>query len=263
MVEHSNVFRPLIRRGLERAKISAITLTTDSAIGSDASIDLRAQVFDRLNTGGERLNAQELRNSLYPSPFNKLVVELAGHPLFTTAWDIPYYSEHMLSDGLPDRELRENNLYKRMLDCEIVLRFFAFRDREHVQGSVKSILDNCMKRNRGLGQAEVDSLKGRFVDALQTAVQVFGATVFRLPPSGGRVKGSLSRPLYDAEMIAIDALAGQKAALIASAGAISASIAGLTKPESDAYDLIVGRANTAGALIKRIDKVKETVAAAI
>lgn len=47
---------PLIRKGLDRAKLSAITLASDNNSDSANSIDLRAQVFDRLNTGGERLN---------------------------------------------------------------------------------------------------------------------------------------------------------------------------------------------------------------
>ena len=51
---------PRIRRGLDRGKISSIILVTDLSIETDAAIgDLRAQVFDRLNTGGVKLNAQK------------------------------------------------------------------------------------------------------------------------------------------------------------------------------------------------------------
>ena len=41
--------------------------------------------------------------------------------------------------------LAENTLFKRMIDCELVLRFFAFRDERAIKGSVKSILDRCME----------------------------------------------------------------------------------------------------------------------
>ena len=48
-----------IRRGLDRGKISSIILVTDLSIETDAAIgDLRTQVFDHLNTGGVKLNAQ-------------------------------------------------------------------------------------------------------------------------------------------------------------------------------------------------------------
>ena len=90
---------PLIRRGLDRAKISAITLTSDNTSESSDSIDLRAQVFDRLNTGGERLNPQELRNALYAGSFNELFIDLSRIPQFTTAWEIPNYADNVLADG--------------------------------------------------------------------------------------------------------------------------------------------------------------------
>lgn len=254
---------PLIRRGLERAKISAITLTSDLAGRGDDSIDLRAQVFDRLNTGGERLNQQELRNSLYAGSFNKLIVELAGHPTFTSAWDIPGYADNMLSDRSPSRELRDNNLFKRMLDCEIVLRFFAFRDRKHVLGSVRSILDNCMKRNRNLGEQDIAELRHRFVSALQTATAIFDADAFRLPPSESKKQGALSRPLYDAQMVAIDELSDRTDEMLAHASQIVQNVATLTNPNSQAYELIVGRANTASAILDRIDRVREAILSAL
>ena len=42
---------PSIRRGLERAKISAITLMSDTSDSGENSLDLRAQVFERLGSG--------------------------------------------------------------------------------------------------------------------------------------------------------------------------------------------------------------------
>src|SRR5579871_2978810 len=51
---------PALRRGLNRAKLSAITLIIEPRSAAIGSVDLRAQVFDRLNTGGEKLNPQEL-----------------------------------------------------------------------------------------------------------------------------------------------------------------------------------------------------------
>lgn len=37
--------------------------------------DLKFQVFERLNTGGVHLNAQEIRNSTYTGPFNDLLLD--------------------------------------------------------------------------------------------------------------------------------------------------------------------------------------------
>lgn len=42
---------------------------------SDA--DVKFEVFQRLNTGGVRLNPQEIRNSTYPGPLNDLILRLS------------------------------------------------------------------------------------------------------------------------------------------------------------------------------------------
>lgn len=81
---------PRIRRGLDRAKISAIILVADPSESGDRELgDIRTQVFERLNTGGISLNAQEHRNCVYASSFNDLVNEIASDRLFTDAWRIP------------------------------------------------------------------------------------------------------------------------------------------------------------------------------
>ncbi|MEN5169597.1 DUF262 domain-containing protein [Brevundimonas pondensis] len=249
-----NELPPLVRKGLERSKISAITLMSDNAISEEDSIDLRAQVFDRLNTGGESLNPQELRNSLYSGSFNKLVVRSARNKMFTDAWDIPPHEENTLSDGSPSKDLRDNNLFKRMLDCEIVLRYFSFRDRDHVIGSVKSMLDGAMKRHRHAGETEIASLETAFTSTLKNVVDIFGNQAFRLPhPNGGQ--GTLSRPLYDAQMVATEMLAERAADLVARREAVIAAVHALARPDSESYDLIVGRANTAATIRERIDAV--------
>lgn len=99
---------PLIRKGLDRAKLSAITLASDNTSGAADSVDLRAQVFDRLNTGGERLNPQELRNALYGGPFNELLIDLSRIKEFTDAWGIPSYADNILDGGVISEELKAN-----------------------------------------------------------------------------------------------------------------------------------------------------------
>jgi hypothetical protein len=120
-----------------------------------------------------------------------------------------------------------------------------------------------MKRNRDLGEAEVVALREHFVDALETARSIFGAETFRLPPVDGKAKGLLSRPLYDAQMIAIDQLIDRKQDILIQAPQIRESIQALTSAGSEAYELIVGRANTASAILARIDLVRDAIASAI
>ena len=73
---------------LDRRRISANVLLADSVKSADDAEFIRKPVFERLNIGGQPLNAQELRNSLYSGPFNDLIIELARTPLFQELWGI-------------------------------------------------------------------------------------------------------------------------------------------------------------------------------
>jgi hypothetical protein len=136
-----------LKRGLDRRRISAVILLAESAAPEEIQFaDIRREVFERLNTGGTALNPQELRNSIYGGPFNDLIVDLARTPLFCKMWDIPVHGRTPSNAQL--EALQNNELFRKMADCQIVLRFFAFREKEHVKGSVRSMLDSCMKRNQ-------------------------------------------------------------------------------------------------------------------
>lgn len=246
---------PLIRRGLDRAKISAITLTSDNTSDSLDSIDLRAQVFDRLNTGGERLNPQELRNALYAGPFNDLMVELSRLPTFSAAWDIPSYSENLFADGSLSDNLKQDSLFKRMTDVEIVVRFFAFRDKDAVSGSVRGMLDQVTKDNRNASEKQLLTFRHDFEDALDTCTKVFGDDVFRLPPQTENGRPKLSRPLYDAEMVAMHLHRDRKEDIVRHAASVKAEVLGLAKVGARTYELMVGRANTAASIKDRIGAV--------
>lgn len=250
---------PLIRRGLERAKISAITLMSDSSSTEEDSLDLRAQVFERLNTGGERLNAQELRNSLYSGPFNELIIELSKDDLYTKAWDIPNHKDNTRTDGTVSESLKNDGLYKRMTDVEIVLRYFAFRETDKISGSVRAMLDNTMKRNRYCNSDDENRLKESFREALSVCIEVFGDMAFRLPDGGKSKSSKLSRPLFDAEMVAISMHMPNKTQILERKDAVRDAVLMLATPESEHYALMVGRGNTATTIKDRILKVYKVI----
>jgi hypothetical protein len=249
-----------IKRALNRSKISAITLSAEG-VTDEASIDLRTQVFERLNTGGERLNAQELRNSIYGGPFNGLLLELSALRHFTDAWDIPPHVENIDAGGTPSDELRSNNLYKRMADVEIVLRFFAFLDDVHITGSVKSMLDDAMERRMSLSEEQLQADRELFRGSLDKALSLLGEDAFKMPSRDG-ARMVLSRPLFDAVMVAIARMKEQWVALQDPAAA-TAAMNVVKNPASGTYELLVARANTAQAIKDRIQLVRDTLTATI
>lgn len=243
---------PTIRRGLDRRRISAIVLLAENLMLEKKDFNVRRTVFERLNTGGQNLNAQELRNSLYSGPFNSLLLELAGHDLFDDIWKIPRYSDNIRADHISS-ELSKNPLFKRMRDVEIVLRFFSFRIKSNIRGSVKAILDRCMLKYSEISKEQIDELRDIFVTRLETCHSIFGDRTFRLDASKN---DDLSIPLYDAEMVAVDRLFEKRENLISrNSQIVSALYTGLQ--DENTYDLIVAKPNTADAIKQRLNKVEE------
>lgn len=249
-----------LKRALNRSKISAITLSAEG-VTDEASIDLRTQVFERLNTGGERLNAQELRNSIYGGPFNGLLLELSALRQFTDAWDIPPHADNIDADGSPSQELRNNNLYKRMSDVEIVLRFFAFLEDARITGSVKRMLDDAVERRMSSSNEQLLIDKELFTLSLAKALNLLGEDAFKMPSRNG-ARMVLSRPLFDAVMVAIARMKEQWAVLQDSEAA-RAAIDAIKNPKAETYELLVARANTAQAIKDRIQLVMNTLTATI
>ncbi len=250
---------PLIRRGLERAKLSAITLMSDASSIEQNSLDLRAQVFERLNTGGERLNAQELRNSLFSGSFNDLLVEISKEPNFTEAWNIPNHFENTREDGTVSDALKRNTLYKRMSDVEIVLRFFAFQVPGEISGSVRKMLDDTMRENRHASENEIAEFRNQYMNTLQLCRDVLEDDAFRLPPENQDKLGRLSKPLYDAQMVAFYRLRKKSQRIKNASEEVRGALRELSFVDSADYDLMVGRGNTAATIKERIERVEEVI----
>lgn len=241
-----------VQRGLDRRRISAVVLQTSSA--SKDSDELRRIVFERLNTGGQKLNAQELRNCVYSSPFASLLVKLAGYAVFDDLCGIPRYDDHFVDDRA-SAELSENTLFKRMIDCELVLRFFALREKKNIKGSVKSILDKCMEVNRSADQKQLQTMEKEFKSRADLAYELLGLDAFKIKESGGG-KLNLSQPYYDAVMVACDRLFDRREALLKKKSTLRKKLRDELS-EDGVYELIVGRANTAESIKKRLEFIQE------
>ena len=79
-----------------------------TTLNDKSDSDVRYDLFERLNSGGVKLQPQEIRNCVYKGPFNERLKELAEYPNFRAVLH------------LPDRALH-NGTYE-----ELVLRFFTF-----------------------------------------------------------------------------------------------------------------------------------------
>lgn len=249
-----------LKRGLARRRISAnVVLAERDEPNQSEKNDVRKLVFERLNTGGAHLTRQELRNCLNPGALNDLIIELSSDQLFTDIWGIPAHKNRVYVHGKTAIALRRNKLYSRMQDCELVLRFFALRDRENIKGSVRSMLDRCIEDGLTASADEILALKSDFRTRLDLAWRTFGGNVFRYRNEQNKWKPSI--PLYDAVMVALDTLWGASDRILAEKAKVVQAVDALLSKKA-AYEVIIGRPNTATAVKKRIDLLIKVMKAA-
>ncbi|MGP3034413.1 DUF262 domain-containing protein [Serratia ureilytica] len=245
---------PRVKRTLDRASISAIVLLLESeseknSQGVPTIADIRRLVFDRLNTGGMKLNPQELRNAQNPGPLNDTIIRLSRFDLFTNVFGIPSYTETDPDDYYINPERQKNTLYSSMKDCELILRYFALKDRENIRGSMRAMLDRAMEVKMTQVEAlqEEEDYKSRF----SFLYNLFDASPFEIK-SNSDGKERVSAAIYDSSMVAIDRLWAEKDNILKRKKAIIKRMSSaLVNP--DEYEILVGKGNTAESVRSRID----------
>lgn len=166
-----------VRKGIDRRSISYIVLLKESATTSEEESLLRQMVFERLNTGGVKLSAQEIRNCLYHGEFNAMLNDLAKEDLFRDVWGLPRYTKEEIH-GAPDDLLRKP-FYGKMEDHEVILRFFALRHVEQFRRGMQGFLDLYMVKTRQFGDSDINFLRHLFIDVFAVGHQIYGEAFLR------------------------------------------------------------------------------------
>lgn len=184
---------------IERRFLPAILLTHES------SPEVKYEVFDRLNTGEGIAAPMEVRNSIFPGPFNAMLHELSVDHTFRKLWGIP--------DSSDPAVLEKNVLYREMGDLELILRFFALRPGTLNGMRFKDRLSDVMNtqnaafiKDPSLGE----TARAVFRQATANCAAVFGDDAFRLRKDTEK-KAHRSAPYADAVM---HALAGHSTAAL-------------------------------------------------
>lgn len=146
--------------------------------------NLKYEVFLRLNTGGDTLKPQEIRNVAYSGPFNDLLFELSESQFLKNRLKIT-------SEKSPS--------FRSMEDLEHVLRFFTIEQRWESIGNVLSEeMDDFMARQRN---SAPEGLRRKFLRALDACSQIWGHHAFHKPTESNGWREQFISPLYDAQMI--------------------------------------------------------------
>ncbi|WP_200895449.1 DUF262 domain-containing protein [Kitasatospora griseola] len=221
-----------------RPYIRAITILRQSDRAT------KYEVFHRLNSGGEPLNAQEIRNVIYRGHLNDLVMELSEAPF--------------LRRQLKIRDNKSTS-YNLMHDAEFVLRYLMLVEEwRDFSGDYRKSMDSYMERHAALKTPEIAALRSSFQRALDACESIWGDFAFKRPDGGGW-RDQMLAGMFDAQMVAIS-LADDKR--IASLGSRRDEVLQKTRELfSDAtFDNSVRvSTNTATRVFYRIDKVWEMV----
>lgn len=171
-----------IKQAIERRYLSAIILLKETATNDHQEKLMKRFVFERLNTGGVELSPQEIRNALYSSDFNERLTKMAETSNFRDLWGA-----------------LESEDFRRMEDCELVLRFFAYKSatKYNLAKSTSSILDLYAQKARDFSETEILVLEKLFFETLDIVSSLFGESAFKSEKTSKKSE----KMIFDAVML--------------------------------------------------------------
>lgn len=131
----------------------------------------------------------------------------------------------------------------------LVLRFFALDNEAHIQGSMRSMLDNCMERNLDVTPNDAEAMGRRYLDRLYFADQLFDQQPFTLAPPG-QPRHRPVAGVYDGVMVALDQIWEHRQVLLDKKPAVQAAYLALVTGGS--RGTLTGLANTSADIKARI-----------
>lgn len=156
------------------------------AILKETHPQIKFDVFERLNTGSVKLNAQELRHGIYTSKLMTKVELLAQKSLF--------------------KKLTSTTNDKRMKGDEIVLRYFTLKERlKDYEKPMSVFLNRYAEDNRGMDEKHIENLAKNFEVNLNKCHLLYGDLAFKtFDDTQKRAKANTA--LFDAQMLSMNKL---------------------------------------------------------
>lgn len=157
---NGKTFDDLPRQYIRRIKESSIVAYTVTQGTPDEVV---FNIFQRINTGGVPLNAQEIRQALYSGRGTELIKELAERTEFQEATQYAVKSD-------------------RMLDREYALRFLSFTEldyKKEYKGNIDNFLIKGLKKANNFSEEDIARVTKQFVRIMNACKDIFGKYAFR------------------------------------------------------------------------------------
>lgn len=228
-----------IRRGVDRRYLSSIILLQETAKTAEEAERLKQLVFERINSGGVALKEQETRNAIYNGRLNQLCITLSRNVYLCKMWGIPEPTQAELEGNVP-LALEDNNYYRTMFDVELVLRFFAHRQRRRIgTGALRTYLDSYLKQGNLFQESTLSDLQALFERTVKLVYDVLGEGAFWLWRYRHNKWGWLERPTttaYDAIMFVFSQNLYREPLLRSKTDAFQQAIPGFFERYVDSFD---------------------------
>lgn len=189
---------PAIRRRLAGTQIVA------HVIEPQTPDEVKYDIFNRVNTGGSPLTAQEIRHCMSKTRSRDFLRDLVESPNFDKATEMSFWSKDATG-----RSVRDN---RRMSDREMALRFCAFCvvpiDEYSKASSLDSFLLDFTRRldephMRAHTPVDLDALASAFSRAMGNAATILGKAAFRRWLPDAQRRGPLNRAVFESQAIAL------------------------------------------------------------
>jgi hypothetical protein len=150
--------------------------------------NLKYEVFTRLNTGGDNLLPQEVRNVAFRGPLNDLIYHLSENDFLRSQLKIINKTEKP---------------YKHMVDAEYVLRFFTLREFwNNFPGNMNTAMNRFMYENKIANSSQIDRLATIFNNTINYCREIWGESAF-MRPDGEQHRKLILQGFYDVQMVPI------------------------------------------------------------
>ena len=166
--------------------------------------EVKYEIFNRVNTLGSPLSAQEIRHAMSAVRSREFIGRLAESDGFDAATERQYWKKNPSGAVVRDSG--------RMANRELALRFCAFRtnsiEKYREFSSLDAFLMNFTKRVDGtsepaISDEELADLEGAFHHAMVAAKKILGQAAFRRWPIGADRRGPINRAVFEAQANAL------------------------------------------------------------
>lgn len=228
--------RPLQRK-IEETQIIAYI------IKAGTPLEVKYNIFRRINTGGLVLEPQEIRHALNQGIPATLIAELADLKEFKEATENKIRSE-------------------RMLDREFVMRFVAFylNSPASYQPDLDSFLNVSMSQINDLSEDKIEKLKSDFKKSMIASKNIFGNWAFRKADLFPDKRKPINKALFEVWSVNIALLSdNQRQELIKNKRKLMLCFADMMKNDDKFVRSVTSGTGGKSEVVERFSKIKELI----